>query len=137
MTAILKEDTAVTFSPRDFDGFFNMLRDPSSGPTVLSPKRFVDALNIDLQTLAGQARVHRNTLSRAPASESVQKYMRESLRVVRAATDLNGDIHAALYWFRNSPLPPFRYKSAEQLVSEGLADDVLRYIASLTAGVTG
>ena len=68
-----------------FEGFLDFLRDQEAGPAVLSPKRFSDVLSIDLQTLAGQAHVHRNTLSRAPASESVQRFMREALRVLRAA----------------------------------------------------
>ena len=51
-----------------FEGFLDFLRDQEAGPAVLSPKRFSDVLSIDLQTLAGQAHVHRNTLSRAPAS---------------------------------------------------------------------
>ena len=73
-----------------FEGFLDFLRDQEAGPAVLSPKRFSDVLSIDLQTLAGQAHVHRNTLSRAPASESVQRFMREALRVLRAADDLTG-----------------------------------------------
>jgi hypothetical protein len=85
---------------------------------VLSPKRFSDVLSIDLQTLAGQAHVHRNTLSRAPGSESVQRFMREAMRVLRAADDLTGDVGRAIFWYRNEPLPPFNYKTAEQLVSE-------------------
>lgn len=74
---------------------------------------------IDVQTLATQAHVHRNTISRAPASESVQKFLREALRVIRAAHDLSGDVVRAIFWYRNEPLPPFGYKTAEQLVSEG------------------
>ena len=104
---------------------------------MLSPKRFSDVLSIDLQTLAGQAHVHRNTLSRAPASESVQHFMREALRVLRAANDLTGDVGRAIFWYRNEPLPPFNYKTAEQLVSEGRSEDVLRYVESLEAGAAG
>jgi len=53
---------------------------------------------MDLQTLAAQAHVHRNTLSRAPASESVQRVLREALLVIRAAADLSGDVDRALFW---------------------------------------
>ena len=120
-----------------FEGFLDFLRDQEAGPAVLSPKRFSDVLSIDLQTLAGQAHVHRNTLSRAPASEGVQRFMREALRVLRAADDLTGDVGRAIFWYRNEPLPPFNYKTAEQLVSEGRAEDVLRYVESLEAGAAG
>ncbi|MGI9303404.1 MAG: DUF2384 domain-containing protein, partial [Gammaproteobacteria bacterium] len=91
----------------------------------------------DLQTLAEHAHVHRNTVTRAPASRGVQDFLREALRVIKAATDLNGDLRKALFWYRNEPLSVFDYRTAERLVSEGRADDVIRYIGSLEAGAAG
>lgn len=120
-----------------FDGLVDFLRDQEIGASTLSPKRFGDVLSIDVQTLATQAHVHRNTINRAPASESVQKFLREALRVIRAAHDLSGDVTRAIFWYRNEPLPPFGYKTAEQLVSEGRTEDVLRYVESLEAGAAG
>jgi hypothetical protein len=120
-----------------FDGFMNFLRDPDMDPVSLSPKRFGEVLNMDLQTLAKQAHVHRNTISRAPSSEAVQNFLRESLRVIRAVVDISGDVKQALFWYRNEPLQPFAYKTAEQLVSDGRADDVIRYVESLGAGFSG
>src|ERR1700677_3424111 len=90
-----------------FDQFMTSLRDPDSAAPIVSARRFGDALHIDLQTLAQQAHVHRNTLSRQPASESVQRFLREALRVIRAATDISGDVNQALFWYRNEPLPVF------------------------------
>lgn len=133
-TAALQLSPALTHG---FDGFIDFLRDQGAGASTLSAKRFGDVLNIDLQTLATQAHVHRNTLSRAPASESVQKFLREALRVLRAAHDLSGDVSRAIFWYRNEPLSPFGYKTAEQLVSEGRTEDVLRYVESLEAGAAG
>ncbi len=121
----------------NFDGFMEFLRDNEHNAVALSPKRFSEVFNVDLQTLAAQAHVHRNTLARAPTSESVQRFLRETLRVVRAAADLSGDVEKALFWYRNEPLQPFSYKTAEKLVSEGRTDDLVRYIASLEAGVAG
>lgn len=125
-----------TFS-KNFEGFMNFLRDQEVGAAVLSPRRFSEVFSMDLQTLATQAHVHRNTLSRAPGSESVQRYLREALRVLRAAADLSGDVEQALFWYRNEPLQPFGYKTAEQLVSDGRSEDLLRYIESLEAGAAG
>ena len=113
------------------------LRDPDEPAPVLSPKRFSQAMHIDLQTLAEQAHVHRNTISRAPGSRGVQDFLREALRVIKAATDLNGDLNKALFWYRNEPLSVFGYKTAERLVSEGRTDDLLPYMASLEAGAAG
>jgi hypothetical protein len=119
------------------DQFMASLRDPDNAAPIVSARRFGEALHIDLQTLAEQAHVHRNTLSRQPASESVQRFLREALRVIRAATDISGDVNRTLFWYRNEPLPVFDYKTAEQLVSDGRTDDLLRYVSSLEAGAAG
>ena len=57
-----------------------------------------------------------------------------ALGTIKAATDLNGDLNKALFWYRDEPLSAFGYKTAERLVSEGRTDDLLRYIASIEAG---
>jgi len=120
-----------------YQHFVEYLRDPEEVAPVLSPKRFSQALKIDLQTLAEQAHVHRNTISRAPNSRGVQDFLREALRIIKAATDLTGDINRALFWYRTEPLAVFGYKTAERLVSEGRTDDVLRYVSSLEVGAAG
>lgn len=122
---------------KNFDGFMDFLRDRELGGVALSPKRFCEVFNMAPQTLASQAHVHLSTLNHAPASESVQRFLREALRVIRAATDLSGDVEKALFWYRNEPLQPFEYKTAERLVSEGRTDDLLRYIVSLETGAAG
>ena len=135
---LMNSDTgAVPNADVSFDRFMASLRDPEDPAPIVSARRFGEALHIDLQTLAQQAHVHRNTISRQPASESVQRFLRDALRVIRAATDISSDVTKALFWYRNEPLPVFNYKTAEQLVSEGRADDVLRYVSSLEAGAAG
>jgi hypothetical protein len=122
---------------QSYQGFVEYLREPDVGAPLLSPKRFSEVLHIDIQTLAEQAKVHRNTITRAPGSKGVQDYLREALRVIKAANDLSGDLAKALFWYRNEPLSVFNYKTAERLVSEGRTDDLLRYIASLEGGAAG
>lgn len=122
---------------KNYEHFVEFLRDPETPGPLLSPKKFSQALHIDLQTLAEQAHVHRNTISRAPASQGVQKFLRDALKVIKSATDLNGDVDRALFWYRNEPLSVFGYKTAEQLVSEGRTEDVLSYVSSLDAGAAG
>jgi hypothetical protein len=133
-------DATAVESPvlgKTYQHFVEFLKDPDEPAPVLSPKRFSQAMHIDLQTLAEQAHVHRNTISRAPGSRGVQDFLREALRVIKAATDLNGDLNQALFWYRNEPLSVFGYKTAERLVSEGRTDDLLPYMASLEAGAAG
>jgi len=128
---------AVPAFNKNFGCFLEFLRDQEVGAALLSPKRFSEVFSMDIQTLAAQAHVHRNTISRAPASEGVQRFLREALRVIRAATDLSGDVDRALFWYRNEPLQAFGYKTAEQLVSDGRTEDLLRYIGSLESGAAG
>jgi hypothetical protein len=136
----LVADAAVVEVPvlgGTFQHFVEFLREAETSAPVLSPKRFSLAMHIDLQTLAEQAHVHRNKISRAPGSRGVQDFLREALRVIKAATDLNSDLNKALFWYRNEPLSVFGYKTAERLVSEGRTDDLLRYVASIEAGAAG
>lgn len=121
-----------------YDHFLEDLRDPDLPGPAVSPRRFSEALNIDLQTLAEQAGVHRNTIARAPSSTTVQRFLRDALRVIKAGTDVTGgDVGRALFWYRNQPLAPFGYKTAEQLVGAGRTETLLRYIVSLSAGAAG
>jgi len=133
-------ETAVIDNPvlgGTYQHFIDYLKDPDTSAPVLSPKRFSQALNIDLQMLAEQAHVHRNTISRAPGSRGIQDFLREALRIIKAATDLTGDLNKALFWYRTEPLAVFGYKTAERLASEGRTDDVLRYVSSLEVGSAG
>ena len=120
-----------------FDAFLQSLQEPAAVGPAFSPRRYSEALQIDLQTLAELAGVHRNTVARAPASRGIQDFLRESVRVIRAATDLSGDVNKALFWYRNEPIAAFQYKTPERLVVEKRSDDLLRYIASLGAGPAG
>ena len=120
-----------------YERFIEELRDPDVPGPVVSPRRFSEIMHIDLQTLAEQAGVHRNTIARAPASSTVQRFLRDALRVIKAGTDVTGDVDRALFWYRNQPLAPFGYKTAEQLITAGRTEDLLKYMASLTAGAAG
>jgi hypothetical protein len=113
------------------------LSDPVMAP-ALSPQRYIDLMKLDITSFAQNAHVHRNTVTRAPAAASVQKHLRENLMVLRAAFDAaGGDIAKAKQWFRNEPLAPFNYRTAEDLVADGRAEDVIRLLESYNAGAAG
>ena len=121
----------------DFSAFMAYLHEDDISPSSISPRRYGRALRQDMQVIAAQAHVHRNTLNRAPESASVQDFLREALRVIRAAADISGSVETGIYWFKNEPLSAFDYKSPQKLVSEGRTEDLLRYIQSLDAGFAG
>ncbi len=126
---------AVPVFNRNFDVFMAFLNADTS-PSI-SPKRFGLVFRLDMQTLAAQAHVHRNTVRLAPDSEAIQSHLRDAVRVLRAATDICGSIEKAIYWFKNHPLPTFDYKTPQTLVSEKRTEALIRYIQSLQAGYTG
>ena len=68
---------------------------------------------------------------------SKTRNLRESLRVIKAATDVSGDVNKALFWYRNEPLSAFGFKTAETLVSAGRTEAVLKYVMSIEAGASG
>lgn len=57
--------------------------------------------------------------------------------VVRAAAALSGDVPLALSWFRSEPLATFGGATAQALVEQGRAEDVMNYLESLAAGAAG
>ena len=59
-------------------------------------------------------------------------------KVLAAATAVaGGDLEAAILWYRNEPLALFDCKTAESLVAEGRAADVLNLLESFQAGFVG
>lgn len=116
--------------------FAEEFKEPGQEP-VLSPTRYITLMKLDVATFAMHAHVHRNTVTRAPQAASVQSYLRQSIRVLTAAYRLSGDPSTAMNWFRNEPLAPFDFRTAEQLVNEGRADDVVRLIDSYQGGAAG
>ena len=71
------------------------------------------------------------------SSEPDERPSRDAARVIKAATDLSGDVHRASSWYKDEPLPAFASKTAEQFVHEGRTEDALQYLVSLEAGATG
>lgn len=64
--------------------------------------------------------------------------IRTTQQVLAAATaGSGGDLEAAILWYRNEPLVPFDYKTAEALVAEGRGADVLDLLDSFQAGFVG
>lgn len=122
---------------KNFSQFMAFLNEESLPAAIISPRRFAQVLQLDVQSLAAKAHVHRNTVTRAPASPAVQSFLKEVVRVLCAAVDVSGSVEKAIFWFRNEPLQVFDYKTAEDLVSEGRSAAVIQYLKSLQAGFSG
>lgn len=119
-----------------FATFLSTLREESSR-TALSPGRLAEALELPIQKLASLARVHRNTVSLSPTSPKLQEAMGDVVRVLSAAHQLSGDLDAALFWFRNQPIPEFNHFTPLQLVEQGKVQELIDYIDSISSGAAG
>lgn len=114
------------------------LWDVVDGRQILSPAKFIEMMGLDLDSFASNAHVHRSTVIRAPAAESIQSHLRTSLQVLAAVMAVSDrDLRAAIFRYRNEPLAPFNYKTAESLVAEGRAADVLNLLESFREGFVG
>lgn len=79
-----------------------------------------------------------DAITRPPGAANIQSHLRENLRVIKAAYDASGgDLPRTLQWFRTEQLSPFGQKTAEQVVANGQANDVIRLIDSFHAGAAG
>lgn len=68
----------------------------------------------------------------------IQPSIRTIQQVLAAATAVSGgDLEAAILWYRNKPLALFDSRTAESLVAEGRAADVLNLLESIQAGFVG
>jgi len=122
---------------QNFDSFVSLLRGTEESPVSISPKKFGQALCLDMQTLAAQAHVHRNTISRYPEAESVQRFLRDSIKTICAAVHIAGNVENAIYWFKTYPLQPFDYKTPQEIVSDGNTLSLISYIDYLHSGFAG
>jgi uncharacterized protein (DUF2384 family) len=112
--------------------FLAKVSDPKAGG--LSPERVGGALKMSIADMARMTRLHRNTLTRAPASPSVQARVGEVARILSAAAELLGDDDRAAVWFRHQPLAGFAGRTAEELVTAGHGEAVIMHLDQLADG---
>lgn len=108
-----------------------------SNTLFLSPARVSEFFGFQIQELAERAHVHRNTPAARPQAPQLQKYLQDMLRVLAVITEITGDEQRAAFLLRNEPLRAFGYKTADSLVQQGRADDVIAYLESLAGGAAG
>ena len=107
---------------------------------LIDPESFAVRMGLEMQELAALAGVHRNTIRTHPQSRALQEFLRDSIRVISAASNVSGggeDVERALYWFRNHPIADYSYRTAESLVAEHKTEAVLAYLDTLEGGATG
>ena len=122
----------------DHQRLAQQLAEVVDGRQILSPAKFIEMMGLDIRSFANNAHVHWRTVNHSPRAESVQSHIRMNLDVLTAVAVVSGGaLQDAVFWYRNEPLALFDYETAEMLVAEGRAADVLNLLESYQAGFDG
>lgn len=101
----------------------------------LSPRRVSEMLGITNAELARLVGVARNTLAAPSGARKVDQALSPVVRMLAMATEMAGDEHRAVIWFKHQPIPGWAGKTAYDLVAEGKGDKVLAYLEAVRSGV--
>lgn len=101
---------------------------------LIAPRRMADRLRLPMTRLSQLAHLNRNTMVSRPGSPAVQEKLGQIARIIARAADLAGDEGRAIIWFKHQPLTGWG-KTPEELVEEGLAQDVLDELERQAEGV--
>lgn len=121
MTAHILEGGAISFG------------DPQS--PFLSPRRVADLLGLTQTELAQMIGIARNTLAGTASARKVDQALSPVVRILSMVVEMAGDESRAAVWFKHQPIPGWAGMTAYDLVREGRADEVLRYLEAVRSGV--
>lgn len=98
--------------------------------------RLIQALRISKTELAIAAGLSRDAVSktlrrRAPAT---QARLRDIAEIINRVLPWCGSVQQAFAWYRAQPLPSFGDQTAEDLVKQGRAEAVKRYLSRIAVG---
>ncbi|MEJ6782778.1 antitoxin Xre-like helix-turn-helix domain-containing protein [Aminobacter sp. Piv2-1] len=101
----------------------------------LSARRVSEQLGVTQSELARLVGVARNTLAARSGARKVDQALSPVVRILAMASEMAGDDHRAVIWFKHQPIPGWAGKTAYDLVGEGKADKVLAYLEAVRSGV--
>jgi hypothetical protein len=109
----------------------------SFGPEgVLETDRLAALIRVSKTELAALAGLSRDAVSKTAraTSPATQARLREVVEILNRVQGWAGSPVQALAWYRSQPLPGFGDLTAEELVKEGRAAAVKRYLNAIAAG---
>lgn len=101
---------------------------------LIAPRLMAERLRVPMTRLSKMAHLNRNTMVQRPGSPAVQEKLGQIARIIARAAELSGDEGRAIIWFRHQPITGWG-KTAEELVEEGRADEVLADLERMADGV--
>ena len=94
-------------------------------------------LEMQPQDLASLAGVHRNTLRFHPESPRLQAALRDFVRLLSAASEIQPDWQRVAFFIKNEPIAEFDYKTLLRVAQEARTDDAVAYLKSVASGFVG
>jgi len=100
------------------------------------PDRLSDWLGTNRQQLASAAGLSRDAVSKAARLQApaTQQRLRDLVEIINRIRGWAGSPEVAFAWYRAEPIPGFGDLTAEDMVRQGRADAVKRYLTRIAAG---
>lgn len=106
------------------------------GHDVLESRVIAQRLSVNKSQLADVLGVGVESLRRSNRERAgrIQTRMRDMVEIINRVQPWAGSVTQAFAWYRSQPLPSFGDQTAEELVKEGKASAVKRYLARINEG---
>lgn len=114
----------------------DFLSDVVSPDGLIATDRLVDELRITKTELANASGLSRDAVSKSARlnAQATQARLRDVVEIVNRVLPWAGSVQQAFAWYRAQPLPSFGDQTAEDLVKEGRAEAVKRYLSRIAVG---
>ena len=102
-----------------------------------APRKIAAVLRTTSDELARSLGLGKDAVQRKKriASDRTQRRLRQMVEILNKVEPRFGSALLAYAWYRSEPLAGFDGRTAMQLVHENRADDVLRYVDAVDAGI--
>ena len=103
---------------------------------TIEPDRLSERLHINKAQLATAVGLSKDAVTKRSRLHAPrpQARLRDVLEILNRVEGWAGSREAAFAWYRSAPLPSFGDMTAEDLVKQGRAEAVKRYISRLAVG---
>ena len=114
----------------------SFLGDVITAEGQIAPERLTAELHITKAELAAAFGLSRDAVSKTARlnAQATQTRLREVVEIINRVLPWTGSVTQAFAWYRSQPLPSFGDRTAEDLVKEGRAEAVKRYLSRIAAG---
>ncbi|MDX6752138.1 antitoxin Xre/MbcA/ParS toxin-binding domain-containing protein [Geminicoccaceae bacterium 1502E] len=107
-----------------------------TGEGFVATDRLVERLHVTRGELANAFGLSRDAVSKTARlrNRATQARLRDVVEIINRVQGWAGSVPQAFAWYRSQPLPSFGDKTAEDLVKEGRAEAVKRYLSRIAEG---